>query len=102
MFQEGEHVSSFAKYIYRPYIYHPVREGLCMRGRLGNNSDCPYTNTYETHTHTRMKRSHAFIILKTRIHICEMLASPVRNAFIIQMLKVPTRIHTTENSHPHR
>ena len=32
--------------------------GVAMRGRLGNNSDGPYTNTYETHAHSHMKHSH--------------------------------------------
>ena len=45
---------------------------FAMRGLLGTKYECPYTNTYETHSH--MKGSLTFIPLKTHIHIIEMFA----------------------------
>ena len=40
--------------------------------RLGNNSDCPYTNTYETHTHSHMKRSYEIktVLKKLKTFLC--------------------------------
>ena len=44
-----------------------------MRGRLGNNSDCPYTNTYETHSSFQNLFSHTTpkSFCKKNTHILE-------------------------------
>ena len=54
------------------YLMVQVRGGTCsvvsaatMRGGLGNNSDCPHTYTYETFTHSYMKRSSLIRISNT-------------------------------------
>ena len=65
-----------------------------MRGRLGNNSDCPYTNTYETHTFTCETFTHTSILLTTHIHVCEMLASTYRNISTLYFLHFKARLVT--------
>ena len=62
---------------------------LCMRGRLGNNSDCPDTITYETRSH--IKCSHTFWKL-TSTCPCK----HIWNTFTCEMF---AHIQTTEHLH---
>lgn len=45
-----------------------------MKGRLGNNADCPYTNFWNTYTYTYEMHTHIHTTQNVRTHTYEMLS----------------------------